>query len=548
MLGRPVTARSLGSQQDANFLLEDHLSGPLGVLKVPNEAFTAEELDAQTAATARLAAVLPDLRFPTSVPSTMPRDLPAGCGQLRILSFLDGHPQRLGYLHPAVVRGLGSITGRVSRALASFEHPGTERTLQWDLRHAGRVLTLLAPSVRDLARRRVVDWTLSSVWPLVEALSSELRLQVVHGDLTDDNVVCAGETARRPDGVIDFGDLCRSWTVGELAVTVSSMLHHDGMTPRDVLPAVSAFDREQPLRDAEIDALWPLVVVRGAVLVVSGTHQVEIDASNAYAASGLEREWRILEVAAGVPFDVVRAAMRTALGRTTEPAALPPGHRVLLPAPGAVTLDPLLHLGGTRPRAVAQPDVEHALAMDALDAGASAVTTAFGEFRMTRSVPLRRTVPATAATGIDAWFCGDTELRAPWPGVVSRTARPSPCTAKHVLTVVVDGHVADQTRSRSPPRPRSGGCPRARGAGSPCVPSAAPTVPRRTSPRSSCRRSSRRGGPSPATPPRCCRTASRWSPARTMQTCCAAAPRASRRYRSTTTRPRRGSSAAGAST
>jgi hypothetical protein len=31
------------------------------VLKVPNEAFTAEELDAQTAATARLAAVLPDL-------------------------------------------------------------------------------------------------------------------------------------------------------------------------------------------------------------------------------------------------------------------------------------------------------------------------------------------------------------------------------------------------------------------------------------------------------------------------------------------------------
>ena len=212
MLGRPVTARSLGSQQDANFLLEDHLSGPLGVLKVPNEAFTAEELDAQTAATARLAAVLPDLRFPTSVPSTMPRDLPAGCGHARILSFLDGGTLNgSGYLHPEVVRGLGSITGRVSRALASFEHPGTERTLQWDLRHAGRVLTLLAPSVRDPARRRVVDWTLNSVWPLVEALSSELRLQVVHGDLTDDNVVCAGETARRPDGVIDFGDLCRSW-------------------------------------------------------------------------------------------------------------------------------------------------------------------------------------------------------------------------------------------------------------------------------------------------------------------------------------------------
>ena len=447
MLGRPVTARSLGSQQDANFLLEDDLSGPLGVLKVPNEAFTAEELDAQTAATARLAAALPDLRFPTAVPSTRPRDLPDGCGHARILSFLGGGTLNgSGYLHPEVIRRLGTIAGRVSRALATFEHPGTERTLQWDLRHAGRVLTLLAPSVRDPARRRVVDRTLSSVWPLVEALSTELRLQVVHADLTDDNVVCTAEaTLRRPDGVIDFGDLCRSWTVGELAVTVSSMLHHDGITPRDVLPAVNAFDREQPLRDAEIDALWPLVVVRGAVLVVSGTHQVEIDGSNAYAASGLEREWRILEVAAGVPLDVMRAAIRTALGRTTEPAALPPGHRALVAASGTLTLDLSSTSAALDRGRWLEPDVEHALAMDTLDAGAPAVTTAFDEFRMTRSVPLSTTAPATAATGIDAWFSGDTELRAPWPGVVSRDGEAVTLRGdEHVLTVAVDGHMADQ--------------------------------------------------------------------------------------------------------
>jgi Phosphotransferase enzyme family len=349
---------------------------------------------------------------------------------------------------------------------------------------------LLAPSVRDPARRRVVDWTLSSVWPLVEALSSELSLQVVHGDLTDDNVVCTAEaTLRRPDGVIDFGDLCRSWTVGELAVTVSSMLHHHGMTPRDVLAAVSAFDREQPLRRSEIDALWPLVVVRGAVLVVSGTHQVEIDESNAYAASGLEREWRILEVAAAVPFDVMRAGIRTALGRAIEPAALPPGCGALVVESGAL----MLHLSSTsaaldRGRWL-EPDVEHAIAMDALGAGAPTVTTAFDEFRMTRSVPLSRTAPATAATGVDAWFSGDTELRAPWPGVVSRDGETVTLRGdEHVLTVggrrprgrPVRGHGrhrgpdregprADAVPDHRPNRPRRlrvrAGSPRVRGAG-----------------------------------------------------------------------------------
>ena len=240
-----------------------------------------------------------------------------------------------------------------------------------------------------------------------------------------------------------------------------------------------------------------------------------------------------------MPFDVVRAAIRTALGRSTEPAAshrdielsFPTGRGDAGPSSTRAALD--------RGRWL-QPDVEHALAMDALDAGALAVTTAFGEFRMTWPVPLSRTVrppppPRASTRGQRRHRSRGRHGR----GVVSRDGETVTLHGdEHVLTVVVDGYVADRTpvAAAAP----IGRVPRARGAGSLCplrgAYGAAPTFPR-----SSCRRSSRRGGPSPATTSRCCRTASRWSPARTMQTCCAAAPRASRRYRSTTTRPRRGS-------
>lgn len=287
--------------------------------------------------------------------------------------------------------------------------------LQWDLRHSGRVLDLLADAVTDPHRRAVVEWVRAEVWPPVEARDAELPQQSVHGDITDDNVVCRAENgARIPDGVIDFGDLMRSWAVGELAVTVSSLLHHDGVGPLDALTTIAAYDRQRRLSDAEIEALWPLVVVRGAVLVASGNQQVAIDADNSYASSALEREWQILDVAASIPIPVMTAAIRSALGRDSVRAELP-RHRQITTAPTEI-----LDLSATsaaldRGRWL-DADVEDDLAREALRGGASAVATAFGECRATQARPLSFDASATVATGVDVWFAADTELRAPWPG------------------------------------------------------------------------------------------------------------------------------------
>ena len=85
-------------------------------------------------------------------------------------------------------------------------------------------------------------------------------MQAIHGDVTDDNVVCSVVRGRRtPDGVIDFGDLTSSWAVGELAVAITSVLRHAGAEPCSVLPAVRAFHAVRPLSAAEAAVLWPLV-------------------------------------------------------------------------------------------------------------------------------------------------------------------------------------------------------------------------------------------------------------------------------------------------
>ena len=117
-----------------------------------------------------------------------------------------------------------------------------------------------------------------------------------------------------PDGVIDFGDLSDSWAVSELAITVSSVLGHPGSEPISILPAVRAFHAIRPLTTAEADVLWPMLVLRTAVLIVSGAQQASLDPDNPYLTEQSGGEWRMFEQATSVPIDVMTAAIRADLG------------------------------------------------------------------------------------------------------------------------------------------------------------------------------------------------------------------------------------------
>ena len=58
---------------------------------------------------------------------------------------------------PVRAAALGTLAGRTCRALAEFDHPGVDRILQWDLRHAMRTVEVLAAHVTDTHRRDAVE-------------------------------------------------------------------------------------------------------------------------------------------------------------------------------------------------------------------------------------------------------------------------------------------------------------------------------------------------------------------------------------------------------
>ena len=417
LFGLTVQAQPLGSQQDSNFLLADGGS-VLGVLKIANPAFSAAEIEAQDAAAAHIAAACPDLRVATVTHG--PAEVPVGGGPAdgsralaRVLRFLPGGTLAGAgrYLSPRVVAGLGAVAGQVSLALSSFEHPGLDRVLQWDLRHALRVVDALAGHVRDEDLRDRVTAAARAAWNRVEPLAGRLPWQAVHGDVTDDNVVCLLERGlRTPDGIIDFGDLTSSWAVGELAVAITSVLRHAGAEPCSVLPAVRAFHDLRPLSAAEAAALWPLVVLRAAVLVVSGEQQAAIDGVNDYVTGALEHERRLFERAMSVPAEVMTGLILAELGLAGEPLPAPSG--VVADLGRCAVLDLSAQSDAVDEGAWLEPGVEDRLAAALLADGYDAVATRFGEARLTGTRVLADHSPATVATGIDLWTAAPVEFPA----------------------------------------------------------------------------------------------------------------------------------------
>ncbi len=432
----------LGSQQDRNFRI-DAADGRY-VLKVANPAVPEIWLESQNAAMEHLGrAGLP-----------VPRPQPARGGAtlehtrvgdadlaVRLLTFLDGTPlSSFGYLAPAVRGRMGRLAAEACRAFADFDAPGLHRRLEWDLRHGEAVVASFAPHVADPARReRVLAVTAAACERLARA-EADLRIAPIHGDVTGDNVVGAIGADRRawPSGLIDFGDMSRSWVVSELAVTCAALLHQIGGDPLGWLPAVAAFDAILPLDRADVEALWPLVVLRGATLVAADEKQLALDPHNDYVATNRDLDWAIFAAAAAVPWELAQAAIREVVSLPDEDPAGIAGFTPVISGLASEHVD-VVDLSATS-EALDEgrwldPGTEDAL----FAAVGGAALARYGEYRLTRAGVHRQDEPATCALHADVAVATGRAVTAPAAGVVAGAGATRLVVRCDAVTVRLDG-------------------------------------------------------------------------------------------------------------
>ncbi|WP_341524157.1 aminotransferase [Pseudomonas sp. G.S.17] len=426
--GLSGTLKALGSQQDRNFLLDT--GSRRYILKICHGAYSPAELHAQHAALGHLAAHsqvrVPGLVSSKNTEQLLSLEIDAKPVHVRLLEFIEGQSlSHLAHLPTDVVVGLGELCAQVDQALAGFEHPGLERILQWDPRHAMALIKHLLPVIEDADNRACIAEAAEQAQDRLLPLIAALPLQAVHLDITEYNVVWTRDAQRQwqLQGLIDFGDLVTTWRIADLSITCAALLHHADGDPLFILPAIRAYHAINPLQPEELQALWPLIVARSAVLVLSSEQQARVEPDNAYIQANIDSEWGIFDLATSVPIALMEAAILAALGMATAKAPEPIYFPLL---PSLIGREfRLVDLGVLSEHFVAgnwqQDGIDEQLLMQAAQATGQAASR-FGEYRLSRTLIDSAKQPETCALHVELSLPDDIPLHAPFNCSVRRTA------------------------------------------------------------------------------------------------------------------------------
>lgn len=266
LFGIRGTAEQLPSERDQNFLLIDD-SMQRFVMKIANASESRSFLEAQNAV----------LDYLSERVSFCPRVVASKFdGQfVRLVTYLPGVP--LAEIKPhtsGLLRDLGEKLGQLSRALVDFDHPAVHRDFHWDLANGNRTINQYAHLITNPDLRELVLKCRYEAEP-------GLRRSVIHGDANDYNVLVDPDSMT-VSGLIDFGDMVYSYTVGDLAIAIAYVVL-DKTDPFEAAEEViNGYTSEFALFDGEREALWRLVRLRLAMSVCLAAYQLRQQPANQY--------------------------------------------------------------------------------------------------------------------------------------------------------------------------------------------------------------------------------------------------------------------------
>lgn len=279
LYGLRATAQSLPSERDQNFLLETEANEKF-VLKIANGLEERALLEAQNEALTHIGRRL----------SFCPRVIPTIAGEgiaqiiapsgtqnfVRLVTYLPGTPLAKIQSHSqGLLRDLGRRLAQLDQVLATFDHPAIHRDFHWDLATGPQIIRKYTPLIEDLELKTLIEACAADFQRvLVPLLLPGLRQSAIHNDANDYNVLVGvqGDHTPKVVGLIDFGDMVHSYTVGDLAVAVAYAILDKPDPLATAANIVAGYNAEHPLTDVELAALFGLVCLR---LCMSACHAAE---------------------------------------------------------------------------------------------------------------------------------------------------------------------------------------------------------------------------------------------------------------------------------
>ena len=292
---------SLVSERDQNFLLKNN-QGDKFVLKIANEAESAEVLDFQNQVMDHMAKQDPSLPLPKVCLSLDKKqihrlELNGNKHFVRVVTYIKGKllddlPQNK--RDQNLMIGMGQFLGRLNCGLADFFHPAATHPLLWDLQQTPNLYQHLS-HIKDKNNLLIAQKTLDHFQEHIAPKFSALRAQVIHNDMNPDNVVVKQSDSSQLVGLIDFGDMVFAPLINEPAVAAA----YQAVSCADLflgsVDILKGYHSVNPLQEHEIDLLPSLVVNRIAMTaIISEWRAKEHPENQDYILGNINRTWEVL--------------------------------------------------------------------------------------------------------------------------------------------------------------------------------------------------------------------------------------------------------------
>ena len=307
----------LESERDQNYRITTEKGGEY-IIKIANSAEDPAIIDMQIKTLEHIAKVDPELPVPEvlisqnrlAIEEILASDGSKHC--IRVLTYLQGAYPKDDPTEQALLRPMGACLARLALAMRAFFHPIANYEIFWDLKHTSKLRQHL-PYITDPKNHELAKYFLDRFDKYVLPILPKLRAQVLHNDLTPDNMLVEENDPGRIVGIIDFGDMTHTLLIVDLATTIAQMLRGHTDLLEVASEVLAGYHEIIPLEKDELRVLYDLIAARLTMLNLIAAWRVSLHPENRdYITGGVDVTWRTMEDWRALdPEDVTRKFFRT---------------------------------------------------------------------------------------------------------------------------------------------------------------------------------------------------------------------------------------------
>lgn len=211
----------------------------------------------------------------------------------------------------------GTFLAKLDQQLQNKHYsPISAKQSQWDLQYFKQNYKYL-DYISDPKDYRLVDYFFLQFDQHIYPIKDCLRKSTIHNDGNDWNVLTK---EGKVSGLIDFGDMCHTWLINELAVALSYSMMGKEFPLEVAAHVIQGYTAILPLKEEELDILYYLIAGRLCTSVCNSAYAKTLKPDSEYITISEQPAWDLLRKWVAINPEKARSHFHEAAGKA-KPSA-----------------------------------------------------------------------------------------------------------------------------------------------------------------------------------------------------------------------------------